>query len=43
LVGMQTGAATMENSVEIPLTTENRTAIRPRIPSPGHRHQGSQN
>jgi len=27
LVGMQTGTATMENSVEIPLKTRNRTAI----------------
>ena len=27
LVGMQTSTATMENSVEIPLKTENRTAI----------------
>ena len=27
LVGMQTGTATMENSVEIPLKTGNRTAI----------------
>jgi len=27
LVGMQTGTATIENSVEIPYETENRTAI----------------
>ena len=27
LVGMQTGIVTMENSVEIPLKTRNRTAI----------------
>ena len=27
LVGMQTGTATMENSVDIPLKTGNRTAI----------------
>ena len=27
LVGMQTGTATMENSVKIPLKTGNRTAI----------------
>ena len=27
MVGMQTGTATMENSVEIPLKTGNRTAI----------------
>jgi len=30
LVGMQTSTATMENSVEIPLKTGKRTAIRPR-------------
>ena len=29
---MQTGPATMENSVEIPLKTENRTAYDPAIP-----------
>jgi len=32
LMGMQTGTATMENSVEIPLKTGNRTAIDPAIP-----------
>ena len=29
MVGMQTGTATMENSVEIPLKTGNRTPIQP--------------
>ena len=32
LVGMQFGTAIMENSVEIPLKTGNRTAIQPSIP-----------
>ena len=32
LVGMQTGTANMENSVEIPFKTGNRTAIQPAIP-----------
>ena len=32
LVGMQTSTATMENSVEIPYKTGNRTAIDPAIP-----------
>ena len=35
LVGMQTGTATMENSVEIP---ENRTAVGPSNPTAGHTH-----
>ena len=39
-VGMQTSTATMENSVEIPLKTGNRTAI---SPSSGIAHQGKQN
>ena len=29
LVGMQTGAATLENSVEVPQKIKNRTTIRP--------------
>ena len=41
LVGMQTSIATMENSVEIPLKTRNRTAIRPRKLTAGHTHEGS--
>jgi len=32
LMGMQTGTANMENSVEIPFKTGNRTAIQPAIP-----------
>ena len=43
LVGMQTSTATMENSVEIPLKTGNRTAIQPSNPTAGHTHQGNQN
>ena len=39
LVGMQTGAATMENSVESPLKTGNKTAKRPSHPTAGHTHQ----
>ena len=35
-MGMQTSTATMENSVEIPLKTGNRTAIRPSNPTVGH-------
>ena len=35
LVGMQTSTATMENSVEIPLKTGNRTAYDPAIPQLG--------
>ena len=35
LVGMQTSTATMENSVEIPLKTGNRTAIGPSNPTAG--------
>ena len=29
LVGMQTGAATLENSVEVPPNIKNRTTLRP--------------
>ena len=43
LVGMQTSTATMENSVEIPKKTENRTAIRPSNPTAGLTHRGNQN
>ena len=35
LVGMQTGTAIMENSVEIPLKTGNKTAIWSSNPTPG--------
>ena len=34
---------TMENSVEIPLKTGNRTTIRPSNPTAGHTPQGNQN
>ena len=30
LVGMQTGAATLENSIEVPQKIKNRTTLRPR-------------
>ena len=30
LVGMQTGTATLENSLEVPQKIENRTTLRPR-------------
>ena len=43
LVGMQTSTATMENSVEIPLKTGNRTAIQLSNPTAGHSHRGNQN
>ena len=41
LVGMQTSTATMENSVDIPWKTGNRTAIWPSNPIPEHTHQGN--
>ena len=40
---MKTDRATMENSVEIPWKTGNRTAIRPSNPTSGHTHRGNQN
>ena len=43
LVGMQTSTAAMENIVEIPLKTGNRTAIRLSNPTVGHTHRGNQN
>ena len=43
LVGIQTGTANMENSVEIPLKTGNRTAIWPGNLTAGHVHWGNQN
>ena len=42
LVGMQTSIATMENSVEIPLKSGNRTAIWPRNPTTWNTHRGNQ-
>ena len=41
LMGMQTSTATMENSAEIPLKIENRTALGPSNPTAGHTHQGT--
>ena len=41
LVGMQTGIATMENSVEIPLKIGNKTAIWPSNPTVGRTQQGN--
>ena len=38
LVGMQTSTAIIENSMEIPSKTGNRTAIRPSNPTAGHTH-----
>ena len=43
LVGMQTRTATMENSVEIPLKTGNRTALWPSNTTAGHTQWGNQN
>ena len=43
LVGMQTGTAIMENSVEIPEKTGNTTAIPPSNPTAEHTLQGNQN
>ena len=43
LVGMQTGTATVENSVEIPYKTGNRTAIQASNPTAGHISQEKQN
>ena len=43
LTRMQTGTATMKNSVEIPWKTGNRTTIQPSNPTAGHTSQGNQN
>ena len=42
LLGMQTGAVTVENSVEIPLTTGTRTAIQPSNPTAVYTCGGNQ-
>ena len=42
LVGMQTGIATLENSVDIPQKAGNKTAIKPSNPTSGHTPQGNQ-
>ena len=36
LVGIKIGAATMENSMEVPLKIKNRTTILTSNPTPGH-------
>ena len=41
LVGMQSSTATMGKSVEIPLKTGNRIAIRPSNPTAGYTNQGN--
>ena len=38
LVGIQASTATLENSVEIPLKTGNRTVIQASNPTAGHIH-----
>ena len=43
LEGMQTSTTTMENSVEIPLKTGNRTAMWPTNPTAGRSHLGNKN
>ena len=42
-MGIQTGTDTMENNVETPLKTENRTAIRPSNPTASHTHRENKN
>ena len=42
-VGMQTDITTMENSMEIPLKTRNKTIIQPSNPTTGHIPWGNQN
>ena len=42
LLGMQTSTATVENSVEIPLTTGTRTAIQPSNPTAVYTCGGNQ-
>ena len=43
LVGLKTSTTSIENRVEIPLQTGNRTAIQPSNPTAGHTHQGDRN
>ena len=43
LVGMQTGAATVESSMEIPQKIKSGSAFRPSYPSPGNISEGTQN
>ena len=43
LVGMQTDAATVESSMEIPQKNKNGTAFRPSYPTSGNISKGTQN
>ena len=43
VVGMHTGAATMENNMEFPQKTKNRTTTWSFNPSPGHTTRGNSN
>ena len=43
LVGMQTGAATVESTMEIPQKIKNRPAFPPSYPSSGNISEGTQN
>ena len=43
LVEMQTGAATVESSMEIPQKNKNGTAFRPSYPTSGNIPKGTQN
>ena len=43
LVGMQTGTATVESSMEIPQKIKNGSAFRPRYPTSGNISEGNQN
>ena len=43
LVGMQTGATTVENSMEFPQKTKNGSAFQPRYPTSGNISKGTQN
>ena len=43
LVGMQTGAATVENSMEIPQKIKNISAFWPSDPTSGNIYEGTQN
>ena len=43
LVGMWTGAATVESSMEVPQTIKNGTAFQPSYPTSGTISEGTQN
>ena len=42
-VGMHIGAATVENSMEVPQKTENRTTIQSSISTSGYLHEDNEN